>query len=283
MELVLERRVDVRSDLLVESLGALAAEQQVVPAQRRAAHAELLTADRHPLAVLLAQPGDADRRLAVTPALVAPTEGAVVAVPRSERPLVELIEHLGADGLATVDGVDHVAQGRKLPHRDGVEPDPVAGAPDGVGERREHGPLPLAVLALALAVADAEMDVVPRGVAQRAVAEQAAHDQLELVVAERVLLRRDQDLVALLDLPRLPLALRCEDQVVGRAGEAPPTRAPPRLHLELPELVGLTVVVPLDDATRRYLAGDRIHGHDLDRRPLVDDLADLLAAAVREH
>src|SRR5881409_820740 len=55
MQLVVQRRVDVRSDPLVETLGAVTAEQQVVTRERRAAHAELLAAVGDSHAVRLAQ------------------------------------------------------------------------------------------------------------------------------------------------------------------------------------------------------------------------------------
>src|SRR5215210_8500735 len=108
--------MDVWGYLLLEQLRTLAAKQQVVPAQRGPAHVELLAACRHPFAILAAQPGDTDRRLAVAPALVAPAEGAVVAVPRRDRSLVELAENVGGHRLASLGGVDGVAKRGQLLH-----------------------------------------------------------------------------------------------------------------------------------------------------------------------
>jgi hypothetical protein len=44
-----------------------------------------------------------------------------------------------------------------------------------------------------------------------------------------------------------------------------------------------SVVVVVDDLPGGDLTGCRVHRHDLDRHPLVDDLPDLLGAAVGQH
>src|SRR5215204_2006509 len=210
MELVVERRMDVRSDSLVEPSCAVTAEEQVIATQRRTAHAELFAAPRHAFAVLHRQARDANGRLPVPPSLVVTAERAVVAIPSRDRPSVELRQKLRSDGLPPVCGVHRIPKRRELLHRNRVEADAVAGAADAVREGSEHRLLPLAVLALPLAVPDSECRVVRRGIAQRTVTEQAADDQLHLVLREGVLLDRDEDLVALLDLPRLPFPFRGE-------------------------------------------------------------------------
>ena len=106
---------------------------------------------------------------------------------------------------------------------------------------------------------DAEVCVVVRGEAERSVAQQAAQDQLHLVLAEVVLLDGNEDLVALFNLLGVLLALRREDQVVRRAGELPDARPASGSDLELEPLVGLAVVVVLDDPLGRDLAGLGIH------------------------
>src|SRR3954467_6748480 len=111
--------MDVRRDPLVEPPGPLAAEQEAVPTRGRAAHAQLLAPIRDALAVLPAEPGTADRGLAVVPALVGP----VVAVPRRERPLVELRDQLVADGLAARGRVHRILQHGELAHGDRAEAD----------------------------------------------------------------------------------------------------------------------------------------------------------------
>src|SRR5215210_790720 len=233
MELVVERGMDIRGDSLVELPGALTAEQQVVPAQRRAAHPELLAAVRHALTVFHRQACDADRGLPVAPPLVMAAEGSVVAVPRRDRASVELRENLWRDRLAAVRGVHRVPKSRELLHRNRVEADAVARATDVMGERREHRLLPLAVLALPLAVTNSECGVVRRGVAERPVAEEAADDQLHLILGERILLDGDENLVTFLDLPCLSLAFRCEDHMVRGAGELALAGPAAGLDLEL--------------------------------------------------
>src|SRR6266545_1085692 len=157
----------------------------------------------------------------MTPALVVPGERTVVAVPGGNSALVQLSDQFVAYRSAAGLGVDRFVDRGQLLHRNRVEADPVAGRPDLVGEWREHLVLPLAVLALLLSVADPERGIVIRGEPERAVAKDAAEDQLHLVLADIEVLDGRKNFVPLLDLRRGLLALRRENHVVRRTGELP--------------------------------------------------------------
>src|SRR5438874_9363810 len=102
--------MDRGRDALLERGRAFSAEQQVVTAHRGSPHAELLASDREALAVRDAQCLASDGRLAMAPALVVTAECSVVAVPRSDRPLVELLDQLVADGATAGLGIHRLVQ-----------------------------------------------------------------------------------------------------------------------------------------------------------------------------
>src|SRR5262245_31866172 len=104
------------------------------------------------------------------PPLVVTAERSIVAVPRGDRPGIELRQKLRSDRPPPVCGIDRIPECRQLLHGNGVEADAVASPANVVSEWREHRLLPLAVVALPLAMSDSERCIVRRRVPQRAVA-----------------------------------------------------------------------------------------------------------------
>src|SRR5947209_20596825 len=96
----------------------------------------------------------------MAPARVVPAERAVIAVPRSDSTLVQLMDQALRDRPASFGGIDRIPQLRQLAHRNRVEADSVSGTSDLVRERGKQCLLPLAVLPLTLTVPDTEMHVV---------------------------------------------------------------------------------------------------------------------------
>ena len=94
-----------------------------------------------------------------------------------------------------ISAVDGVVEPFELVHRDSVEAGPVSRRSYCARERRKHLVLPGQVLLLRRPVTDPERDIAIGRAAQGAVSEDAAEDQLLLVLGEGVVLDRDEHLV----------------------------------------------------------------------------------------
>src|SRR5438270_7142607 len=81
VELVVERRMDVWGDLVVELSRPLATKYELSVGDGRPTHAQRLAASGEPLLIFGGQALVVDNSLSVTPALIVATETAVIAVP----------------------------------------------------------------------------------------------------------------------------------------------------------------------------------------------------------
>src|SRR5579864_2391476 len=89
--------------------------------------------------------------------------------------------------------------------------------------------------------------------------------------------------VTLLKIARLSPSARSPDQVVGCAPELSSPVAPGTGDGELQELLGHTVVEPVDDLLWHNLPELGIVGQDFKGKSLVDDLADRHLRTVRQR
>ena len=114
---------------------------------------------------------------------------------------------------------------------------------------------------------------------KRTVAEAAAEHHLPLVIRQRVVPDGHEHFAADVETSRPHRSARREDDVVLGDREAATARGP-ALDLELEEMIGAAIVEPVDDAPWLDPPCRRVVGEHLDRHPLVDDLADLLAPPI---
>src|SRR5439155_4387646 len=130
------------------------------------------------------------------PALVRPSEGAVVAVPDGEATRIESPQCLGGDRAPAILPIQVATEIGNRGHRVGVEAKTVSGLRDRMGKRPQHRVLPLEVVLLRGSMTHAEGRRVRSHLPNRAVTQSAAEQDLELPVGQRVVLHRDEYLVA---------------------------------------------------------------------------------------
>ena len=141
--------------------------------------------------------------------------------------------------------------------------------------------LPLEVIGLPITMRHPEGSRVRSAPAQRSITKTAAEQNLHLIVCQPVVFIRDEGLRSNRQVFRCDLAVGRENRVVRRCSETTTAGAAPH-DLKLKEVVRAPVLEPIDDppcldATRGGIALEHLNGH-----PLVHDLADLLAGAIRQ-
>src|SRR5207253_8835862 len=166
----------------------LATEKETAIGHSRAAHSKLLAPLREQLAVFARDAFRRDLRLAVTPALVAAAVRAIVRVPHGHRARIKTHnEFLGDSGFTAILRIHRLMERRKLLHRNSVEAQPSSGRCDSAREGSKELMLPAQVLLLFMPVADAERDVLRGDASERAIAQEAAGDELLLVGRQGVM------------------------------------------------------------------------------------------------